>query len=73
VTFRINYFILGFDYFEGASEKSWVLTILKGSKTELFCLWTDLADFLTQSSLGDVDVKYEVREPVRDPQSNFEL
>jgi len=29
--------------------------------------------FLTQSSLGDVDVNYEVREPLRDPQSNFEL
>ena len=55
--FSIN-FILGFDYFEGASEKSWVLTILKVSKTKLFCLWTDLADFLTQSPLGDVNVKY---------------
>ena len=72
MTFCID-FILGFDNFEGVSEKSWVLTILKGSKTILFCLWTDLADFLTQSPARDVDVKYEVREPVRDPQSNFEL
>jgi len=62
-----------FDYFQGVSERSWVLTILKGSKTKLFCLWTDLADFLTQSSLGGVDVKYKVRERLRDPQSNFEL
>jgi len=54
-------FILGFDYFKGMSEKSWVWTILKGSKTILFCLWTDLADFLTQSPVGDVDVKYQVR------------
>jgi len=38
--------ILGFDYFEGVSERSGVLTILKGSKTKRFCLWTDLADFL---------------------------
>jgi len=60
MTFFID-FILGFDYFEGLSEKSWVLTILKGSKNKLFCLWTDLADFLTQSPLGNVDVKYQVR------------
>jgi len=60
MTFCID-FILGFDHLEGASEKSWVLTILKGSKTKLFCLWTDLADFLTHSPLGDVDVKYQVR------------
>ena len=53
MTFCID-FILGFDYFEGLSKKSWVLTILKGSKNKLLCLWTDLADFLTQSSLGDV-------------------
>ena len=52
---------IGFDLFRGVSERSWVLTIIKGSKTELFCLRTDLADFLTQSSLGDVDVKYQVR------------
>jgi len=43
--------ILGFDYFEGVLERSWVLTILKGSKTKLFCLWTDLADFLNSISL----------------------
>jgi len=60
MTFCID-FILGFDYFDGVSENSWVLTILKGSKTKLFCLWTDLADFLTQSPLRDVDVKYQVR------------
>ena len=47
--------------FEGVSERSWVLTILKGSKTKPFWLWTDLADFITQSPLGDVDVKYQVR------------
>jgi len=60
MTFCID-FILGFDYFEEVSEKTWGLTILKGSKTILFCLWADLADFLTQSPLGDVDVKYQVR------------
>jgi len=53
--------ILGFDYFEGVSERSGVLKILKGSKTKLFCLWTDLADFLTQFPLGDIDAKYQVR------------
>ena len=53
--------ILGLDYFELVSERCRVLTILKGSKTKLFCLWTDLADFLTQLPLGDVDVKYQVR------------
>jgi len=63
--------ILGFDYFERVSERSWVLTILKGPKTKLFCLWTDLDDFFTQSPLGDVDVKYHVREPLRDPQPFF--
>ena len=60
MTFCIDY-ILGFDYFEGVSEKSWVMTILKGLKTKLFCLWMDLADFLIQSPLGNVDVKYQVR------------
>jgi len=65
--------ILGFDYFEGGSEGSWVFTILKWSKTKLVCLWTDLANFLTQSLLGDVDLKYQVIEPLRDAQSNFEL
>jgi len=63
-SFRIfcrNYeMMLGLDYFKGVSER-WVLTILKGSKIKHFCLWTDLADFLTQSSLRDVDVKYQVR------------
>jgi len=44
MTFCID-FILCFDYFEGVSEKSWVLTILKGSKIKLFCLWMDLVDF----------------------------
>ena len=63
--------ILGFDYFAGVSERSWVLRILKKSKTKLFCLLTDLAIFLTQSSLRDVDVKYQVREPLRDQQSIF--
>jgi len=38
MTFCID-FILGFDYFEGVSEKSWVLTILKGSKTILFFIY----------------------------------
>jgi len=38
-----------------------VLTILKGSKTKLFCLWTDLTEFLSQFPLEDVDMKYEVR------------
>ena len=57
MTFWID-FILGFDDFEGVSGKSWVLTILKGSRTNLFCLWTDLADFFkTQSPLGDVNVR----------------
>jgi len=27
--------------------------------------------FFTQSPLGDVDVKYQVRESLRDPQSKF--
>ena len=53
--------ILGFDYFEGVSERSWVFTILKESKTKLLCLWTDLVDFLTQSPLGDVYIQYQVR------------
>ena len=44
--------ILGFDYFEGVSESSGVSTILKGSKTKLFCLWTDLADLFTQSPVS---------------------
>jgi len=65
--------ILGFDYFEEVMELSWVLRVLKGSKTKLFYLWMDLADFLTQSPLGDVDLKYQVREPLRDPRSNFEI
>jgi len=60
---------LTFEIFFQAAE----IKEIKGSKTKRFCLWTDLADFLTQSSLGEVDVKYEVREPLLDPQSNFEL
>jgi len=50
--------ILGFDYFRGASEWSWVLRILKESKTKLFCLWEISADFLTQSPLGKS--RYEI-------------
>ena len=73
--FRLIYrdyeMILGFDYFEWVSEWSWVLRTLKESKTKHFCLWTDSADFLTQSPIGDVDVKYQ--EPLRDAQSKFEL
>ena len=64
--------ILGFYYFEWVSESSWAFRTLKESKTKLI-LCADLADFLTQSPLGNVDVKYQVREPLRDPQSNFEL
>jgi len=37
MTFCID-FTLGFDYFEAVSEKSWVFTILKESKTKLFVL-----------------------------------
>jgi len=42
--------ILVFYHFEGGSEWDRVLRILKETKTKLFRLWTDLADFLNSIS-----------------------
>jgi len=59
--------------FRRGVRKIWGFDDSERAKNQLFSLWTDLADLLTHFPVGNEYVKYQVREPLWDPQSNFEL